>query len=321
MTISIALCTFNGSKYVTQQIDSILNQSPVFPFEIIVCDDKSTDDTLKVLNEYKNLHPTIFKVFTNEINLGSTKNFEKAISLCSGDYIFLSDQDDIWKNNKIQKILSVFNENPTAEGVFSNADLIDKDNNLIKDLTIWDSIFFLEKELPKPIDFFNIVSKNGNIVTGATLCIKNSVKSFIFPFEDYNFHDEKIADILILRNSLFYSKENLMSYRLHDNQQVGMKNINKINKKTRLKRIILDLEKPTTFNEYRHLMKKNYLKLKKAKRFQNHSYLKKNIQDLINNSHQEFVNINLQMKSKFPFRYLIFSLIDKLLGKRKILHT
>jgi glycosyltransferase involved in cell wall biosynthesis len=317
MKISVALCTFNGFKYLTKQIDSILNQQGAIPDEIIICDDKSIDDTLKILTEYKTLYPNIFKIYVNEINLGSTKNFEKAISLCSGDYIFLSDQDDIWKNNKIQKVLEVFNKNPDAEGVFSNADLIDKDNNQIKDLTIWDSIFFLEKELPKPIDFFNIISKNGNVVTGATLCIKSSIKSFIFPFDDYVLHDEKIANILALRNSLFYSTENLISYRLHDKQQIGMKNIHKLVKKTRIKRIILELEKPTTFSEYRHLSKKKYLKLKKAKRLQYHLFLKRDILDIIEKSHQEFIEINSQMKRKFPLKYLIVRLTDKILGKRK----
>ncbi|TDD98633.1 glycosyltransferase [Flavobacterium cellulosilyticum] len=319
MKISVALCTYNGSKYLKKQIDSILNQQGNILHEIVVCDDKSTDDTLKILTEYKILHPTIFEIHINEKNIGSTKNFEKAISICSGDYIFLSDQDDIWKNNKIQKILAVFNKNPNAEGVFSNADLIDKDNNPIKTLTIWDSVFFLEKELPKPIDFFNVTSKNGNVVTGATLCIKKSIKSFIFPFADDDIlHDEKIADILALRKSLYYSIENLISYRIHDKQQVGMKNINRSVKKNRLKRIILDLEAPSTFNEHRYLSKKIYLKLKKSKKLQHHLVLNKDSQNLITKCNQEFDEINIQMESKFLLRYKIVKLIDNLLRKREI---
>lgn len=318
MKISVALCTYNGSKYLTKQIESILNQEDHIPDEIIICDDKSTDDTLKIITEYEAFYPNIFKIYINEINLGSTKNFEKAISLCSGDYIFLSDQDDIWKNNKIQKILAIFNKNPNAEGVFSNADLIDKDNNPIKSLTIWDSVFFLEKELPKPIDFFNITSKNGNVVTGATLCIKGCIKDLVFPFTDDDvLHDEKIANILALRKTLFYSIENLISYRIHDKQQVGVKNIHRLVKKNRLKRIILDLAPPSTFNEYRHLSKKKYLKLKQAKKLQHHLVLKIDRQNLITKCNQEFCEINLQMKSKFLLRHTIFKLIDTILGKRK----
>jgi glycosyltransferase involved in cell wall biosynthesis len=318
MKISVALCTYNGESYISQQIDSVLNQQGIVPDEIVVCDDKSSDETLKILNNYKILHPNIFKIYSNEINLGSTKNFEKAILLCSGDYIFLSDQDDVWKINKIQQILSVFREHPDAEGVFSNADLIDEVSKPIKNLTIWESVFFFEKELSKPLDFFNIISKNGNMVTGATLCIKSSIKSFIFPFTDDILHDEKIAIQLALRKSLFYATENLISYRLHAKQQIGMKNINKIAKKNRIRRIILELEKPVSFKEYRHHLKKTYLKLNKAKKLQHTTIPKIELEGLILKCKQEFHEINLQMKSKFPLRYYIIQQIDKLLEKRKL---
>lgn len=318
MKISVALCTYNGSKYLVKQIDSILKQQDYTADEIIVCDDKSTDDTLKILARYKNSHPTIFKIYNNEINLGSTKNFQKSILLCSGDYIFLSDQDDIWKKDKIQKTLAVFNKNPTAEGVFSNASFIDNNHNQIRSGTIWESVFFLEKELPKPIDFFDIISKNGNVVTGATLCIKNKAKNFIFPLTEGILHDESIAITLALRNTLFYSIENLIAYRIHDNQQVGMKNRNKLLKINKVKRIILGLDKPISFNDHRHLHKKKYLKLKKSNKIQQHTISKKEIQDLKIKCHQEFNEINIQMMSKFPVRYSMVKLMDHLLGKRKI---
>lgn len=317
MKISVALCTYNGALFIKKQLDSILNQIDFKIDEIIVCDDNSTDTTIDILNNYKEKYPTIFSIYKNETNLGSTKNFEKAITLCSGDYIFLSDQDDIWKENKVKTILSVFDKNPNAEGVFSNADIIDQNDKLVPNITIWDSIFFLEKELPKPIDFFNVISKNGNVVTGGTLCIKKIVKDFIFPFTDEVLHDEKIANILTLRESLFYSTENLISYRLHEKQQVGMKNIHKIKKKKRLKRIILDLEEPSSFNEHRHLSKKKYLKFKNSNKFRNSDHLKIDIQKLIKKSHNEFLEFNKILKSKFPFRYRFVKLSDKLLGKRK----
>lgn len=317
MKISVALCTYNGALFIKKQLDSILNQIDFKIDEIIICDDKSTDTTIEILNIYKQNYPKVFSIYTNETNLGSTKNFEKAISLCSGDFIFLSDQDDIWKENKVTTILAIFDKNPNAEGVFSNADIIDQNSKLVPDITIWDSVFFLEKELPKPIDFFNVISKNGNVVTGATLCIKNIVKDFIFPLTDEVLHDEKIANILALRESLFYSTENLISYRLHDRQQVGMKNIHKIKKKKRLKRIILDLEKPSSFKEYRHLSKKKYLKFKNSNKFRNSIHLKIDIHDLITKSHNEFIELNKIIKSKFPIRYKFVTILDKLLSKRK----
>lgn len=255
MKLSVAMCTYNGDKFIASQLSSILDQT--IPIDdIVICDDGSNDKTLEIISRIQQENPNKINLFRNPVNLGSTKNFEKAIDLCSGDYIFLADQDDIWKKDKVQKILDVFDQNPNAEGVFSNADLIDENSNLISSMTIWDTVFFLEKELPKPIDFFNVVSKNGNIVTGATLCIRKHVKDFITNFKDDVLHDEKIATLLILRKSLYYSSENLISYRIHNKQQVGMKNMYKLVHKNRMKRIILDLEKPSSFLEYRHLSKK-----------------------------------------------------------------
>jgi glycosyltransferase involved in cell wall biosynthesis len=318
MKLSVALCTYNGEKHIEKQLESIFNQSiPVD--EINICDDGSNDKTIEIITQIQNKYPSIIKLYQNKINLGCSKNFEKAIELCQGDYIFLSDQDDLWKKDKVEKTLAVFDQNPKAEGVFSNAELIDDNDNLIPALTIWDSVFFLEKEFPKPIDFFNIISKNGNIVTGATLCIKKQVKDFIFSFtDDIVLHDEKITTLLVLRESLCYSTENLISYRIHQNQQVGMKNMNKIESKNRLKRIILDLEKPATFLEYRHLLKKKYLKYHKAIKYQTFKPSIIDINILIEKSLVEYNDLNLIIKKKFPIKYHLTSIIDKFRNKRKI---
>ena len=296
MKISVAIATYNGEKYLKKQLDSILKQDSIKVYEIVVCDDISTDKTNEILEHYSHLYPNVFKVHKNNINLGSTKNFEKAISLCKGDFIFLADQDDIWKNDKIKKTLDIFENNKTAEGVFSNADIIDDNDKLIHTITIWDSVFFFEKELPKPIDFFDIISKNGNVVTGATLCIKKSVKDFIFPFSEDMLHDVWIASYLALKNTLYYSTENLISYRLHKNQQVGMKNINKIKKKERLKRIILNLEEPKTYKEYRFLSKKIYLKLCNSIKFNQVLLPNLNLSNLVIESKNDWIKIKNTIK-------------------------
>lgn len=97
--VSIAMCTYNGEKYLAQQLDSLLAQT--WPaVEIIITDDASTDGTVKILQQYAQLHSTI-KFFVNEKNIGYNRNFEKAITLCNGEYIAISDQDDIWEADKI----------------------------------------------------------------------------------------------------------------------------------------------------------------------------------------------------------------------------
>ena len=315
--LSVALCTYNGEVFLNEQLDSILKQTIVVD-EIIICDDKSTDDTIKILNKYKVLHPNIFKIYHNEINLGSTKNFEKAISFCKGDYIFLSDQDDIWKSDRVLKTLSIFEKKSEAEGVFSNANLINNDGISIDTLTLWDSVPFFEDELSKPIDFFDVITKNGNVVTGATLCIKKSVTDFIFPFANDVLHDEWIATLLSLRNSLFYSTENLISYRIHDKQQVGITSFQKIQNRKRLKRIVLGLTNPVTFADYRYLLKSIYSKLAKTKKYRNQNFLKIKYHTLMQKNTIEFENINLKIKANFPIRHKVTQLIDALRGKRKL---
>ena len=101
--ISIAMATYNGEKYLAEQLDSILAQT-VQDFELIVCDDCSSDSTAEILSRYAEKDSRI-KIFVNEKNLGFVKNFEKAVSLCSGEYIALSDQDDVWFAGHLEILL------------------------------------------------------------------------------------------------------------------------------------------------------------------------------------------------------------------------
>ena len=106
MTKSVALCTYNGEKYLKEQLDSILSQEiPVD--EIVICDDCSTDETTLIIKEYESQFPNVFCVFINAENLGYVRNFEKALSFCTGEIIFLCDQDDLWRKDKTQKIRSL----------------------------------------------------------------------------------------------------------------------------------------------------------------------------------------------------------------------
>lgn len=119
--ISIAMATYNGEKYLRKQIDSILDQT-IQDFELIVCDDCSTDTTWNILLMYQ-LQDSRIKCYRNEENLGFKKNFEKAIGLCSGEYIALSDQDDIWTEKHLQVLVENLGE---RDLIGANAFLCDK---------------------------------------------------------------------------------------------------------------------------------------------------------------------------------------------------
>lgn len=101
--ISIAMASYNGAKYLQEQLDSFLYQTRQ-PDELVVCDDGSSDATLEILKVFRQQAPFAVHVYRNETNLGYIRNFEKALSLCAGDIIFLSDQDDVWFCDKIEKM-------------------------------------------------------------------------------------------------------------------------------------------------------------------------------------------------------------------------
>ena len=106
-SVSVALCTYNGTRYLKDQIDSIASQTRV-PHELVVCDDCSSDDTVKILEAFASRAPFPVRLSVNPTNLGSTKNFAQAIALCRGDIIALCDQDDVWHPAKLERLASVF---------------------------------------------------------------------------------------------------------------------------------------------------------------------------------------------------------------------
>lgn len=117
LTVSLALCTYNGEKFLLEQLQSFLAQTRQ-PNELVVCDDVSSDRTLEILNEFAQCAPFPVRIFVSDMTLRSTKNFEKAIGLCEGDIIFLSDQDDVWFPDKLARMLTIFEEDAGVGAVF-----------------------------------------------------------------------------------------------------------------------------------------------------------------------------------------------------------
>jgi len=225
MNISIALCTYNGEQHIDKQLNSILNQS--FPVnEIIVCDDASTDGTIRIIEDFKSKFPDIISIYKNLVNKGAIRNFENAISLTTGDFIFLADQDDIWKKNKVEKIMKVFQSDPYAIMIFSNGDLIDKDGKYLGN-SLWDQWGFnneMQKRWGNNIFAFNDLLKNNNKVTGATIAFRRKLINIVIPFNVPNnyWHDTWLALHAAAINGLRYIDECLIQYRIHSNQQIGL---------------------------------------------------------------------------------------------------
>ena len=222
--ISVALCTYNGTKFLKEQLETIISQTHSID-ELVVCDDCSTDGTIELVQ--KLTQNTTFKTIieVNKENVGSTRNFEKAISLCSYNTIFFSDQDDSWQPDKVAKMMAFLDENPLKDAVFSNAGIIDQMSNSTHQ-TLWDSIGFDKNQQEKwqRGEAYQILYQ-GFVVTGATLAIRKSAVLKLMPFPSIHknlIHDGWIALALSLQNKIGFIDENLISYRIHAQQQVGI---------------------------------------------------------------------------------------------------
>ncbi len=130
--VSVVMATYNGEKYIEQQLESIRCQTQI-PDEVIMCDDGSTDKTVEYIEKYIEKHKLLnWKIIKNEKNLGHFDNFFKAILLAQGDTIYLSDQDDIWDLNKIKVIEKYYMQNPSAMMIQSNMRFIDENSDKIE---------------------------------------------------------------------------------------------------------------------------------------------------------------------------------------------
>lgn len=324
MKLSVAMCTYNGEKHIKEQLESILNQTLAID-EIIICDDGSNDKTIAILEQFQVEYPNKILLYKNQVNLGSTKNFEKAISICTGDFIFLSDQDDIWKVNKVEKVIQHFLAHPSTEAVFTNGDLMDDKNEKTKTNTLWDSVFFIESQLEKPINLFKLISSKRNMVTGATLCIKKETKDFILPFPDIKkyYHDEWIAIIIASRKKLDYLTDELISYRIHSGQQIGGKNSvhnNITQKHLNLSNYVLGNEVPKSYQDFNQLSKtyfRHYLKFKKVSdNTKDKSPI--NFKEIAETNLELFKNCDETLKKANPLFYFFRNLTDKIRGKRQL---
>ena len=225
MKLSVAFIVYNGSNYMEQQLDSILNQT-VKVDEIVVCEDNSTDNTNEILEKYNKANPGLFKILHNSQNLGSNKNAEKAIQHCNGDIVFLSDHDDEWLPNKVERTLQYFEQNPQINGVFSNGYLMNAQSEIDTKNALWDSMSFPFTQLKNNSALLReYIHTNENSATGAAMAFRRKLSFLDQPFPSIKFliHDRWISMNLSNDNSLGFIEDKLIKYRLHPKQETGGK--------------------------------------------------------------------------------------------------
>jgi glycosyltransferase involved in cell wall biosynthesis len=220
--ISVALCTRNGALYLPEQLRSIADQTRL-PDELVVCDDNSTDETIAIVQEFAARAPFAVRALRNSVALGVTKNFEKAIGLCTGDVIALSDQDDYWCLDRLEATETALIQRPEAGAVFGDAEIVDSRLNPLG-RRLWQAVRF-GRQLHRQVEAGNAFEAllHYNFVTGATLAFRSKYRALVSPLPPECVHDSWIALLISAVSPVICIDRPVILYREHSSQQIGAK--------------------------------------------------------------------------------------------------
>ena len=229
--ISVAMTTYNGQQYIEQQLQSIINQTTPVD-EIIICDDGSTDETCNIIKRFDDKRIILV---CNPQNLGYIENFYQAIARTSGDYIFLADQDDIWRPDKVEKMVA-FMERQSCVAACSNFELMDQDGKVIaerENYQIHPKVLSCKKPYLM-LTTLQLVFRN--VAQGCTYCFDKTVKKIYVDLHNTEvIHDHQIMLIASCAGKVGFLNEKLISYRIHEKNSIGF---SKKNKEYKLKKAL-----------------------------------------------------------------------------------
>ena len=278
--ISIVIASYNGSLFIQEQLISIEKQD-LLPDEVIISDDSSTDNTIDIIEKFSSKSKLNINILKNNIRLGYAKNFERGLLVCKGDYVFLSDQDDVWFPSKISFMFNLAIQNPDSLCLLNNALIVDSS---LKTLNNYTKIGQIKK----------LGLSEKAFVMGACCLIKKEILEITLPFPTFiKAHDNWIVEISNDLNLCYVSEKVLQFYRRHDNneslalfnssKQISIFNIFNYVQKIKLNRIKLSFERTANL-----ILKIDYLFSKNENKFTN---------SLLNNLRKElyFNNRRLQI--------------------------
>jgi len=222
-SISVALCTYHGESYIREQLASITAQT-LPASEVVICDDGSTDGTVQAVEAFIAAYsgPTVLRIAHTDRAGGVRANFERAIEACTGDLIALSDQDDVWRGDRLEVAAGVLASRPTVLAVHADARIVDASGQptgetLLGSLYVSDG----EREAIHSGDATTVLTRR-NIVTGATLLFRRELLSTALPLGQHWVHDEWLAAIAAGLGGLDLIEEPLIDYRVHGANVIGV---------------------------------------------------------------------------------------------------
>ena len=216
-SIGVVLCTYNGERYLRQQLESILAQSRP-PTQILIFDDCSKDRTVAIAQSFAKEDPRI-RLIQNKANLGFIRNFENGIALCETDFIALSDQDDIWLPEKLERLAAELEANPDAGMAFCNAEYILADGTWTGHLVLSEGNGFIDD----PVKARNWLLERKGSIPGNLILLDAEMKNLILPnpATRSHAHDSWICLVAFFLRHPRYVSEPLSLYRLHQNMASG----------------------------------------------------------------------------------------------------
>jgi glycosyltransferase involved in cell wall biosynthesis len=225
-SVSVALCTYNGSRYIEEQLKSILDQSRAVA-EIVVADDGSSDATVEIVRrvaaEYRvSGHPAVVRLLLGGGH-GVTKNFERAIAACEHDLIALSDQDDIWTSGRLERQYEEFHARPALTLLFGDARLVDE-NGAPLSAALLDTLE-VTKSMRQQLhagNAFGLLLRR-NFVTGSTVIFRRSLLQAALPIPQEWVHDEWLAVMAAATGQVDFLEFAVTDYRQHGTNEIGVR--------------------------------------------------------------------------------------------------
>lgn len=214
--VSVAMATYNGEKFIIEQLDSIMNQT--YPVdEVVICDDRSSDNTVEIVKKYidENDYQDIIRIHVNEDNLGYASNFIGALRKTTGEYVFFCDQDDIWIYDRVEKMVNVMEENPDIGLMGSEFEPFKCDADAPNPHR-WELKKFRNDDSLEKISF-----TSENIFIGCQGCTMVMTRKFLDRVENYWYegwaHDEYVWKLALSEECLYFYHCTTLKRRLHSN--------------------------------------------------------------------------------------------------------